>query len=106
MKLSELYVESDKLDAAAAKCDIASGEAGAVKISDGMKCFSTAMPGSTSAKEAAGAGKFVDDRAKQLADGLDEYGSAIRSAKQGYNTTDHSVSLDFKAVDKTLSEIA
>ncbi len=64
------------------------------------------MPGSTSAKEAAGAGKFVDDRAKQLADGLDEYGSGIRSAKQGYNTTDHSVSLDFKAVDKTLSEIA
>ena len=72
MKLSELYVESDKLDAAAAKCDIASGEAGAVKISDG----------------------------------LDEYGSGIRSAKQGYNTTDHSVSLDFKVVDKTLSEIA
>ena len=53
-----------------------------------------------------GCRKFVDDRAKQLANGLDEYGSAIRSAKQGYNTTDHSVSLDFKAVDKTLSEIA
>ncbi len=100
--MSELYVDTASLSAAASTANNASDDVTGVKITSGMTDVSTGMPGASALDSTSSVGETVDAMAKRLSEALSEYSAALTGAMDAYTAADNKTSIDFAAFDKVV----